>query len=159
MHLISSFIHLLTVCFAFGPHIRHLLPILHIQGSAVITVPPMHTPPLYQPTLCKTKTLDDVILKRVETLPTLPQVHLSSCSSSPIQASEERWTQVRWVGGCVYKSTVSLVDNGQTIKFFVFLHKIEWVCLVLRILNLDNHQHRMICWKVSEILTTIFVHD
>ena len=28
------------------------------------------------------------------------------------------------------------------------VHKIEWVCLVLRILNLDGHQNCMICLKV-----------
>ena len=32
---------------------------------------------------------------------------------------------------CVIK--VVIVDNGQSIRFFVFLHKVEWVCMVLRV--------------------------
>ena len=36
---------------------------------------------------------------------------------------------------------VVIVDNGQSIRLFIFLHKIEWVCMVLRILNLDGCQN------------------
>ena len=42
--------------------------------------------------------------------------------------------------------------------FFVFFHKIEWVCMVLRILNLEGHQNYMIISKVTTIFTTFFVH-
>ena len=58
---------------------------------------------------------------------------------------------------CVCLSVI--VDNGQSIRFFVFLQKIECVDMVLRILNLEGHQHGMIDSKVMTILTTFFVHD
>ena len=34
---------------------------------------------------------------------------------------------------CVSFIKVVIVDNGQSIKFFVFLYKIEWIGMVLRI--------------------------
>ena len=41
---------------------------------------------------------------------------------------------------CVSFIKVVIVNNGQSIRFFVFLYKIEWVGIVLRILNLEGHQ-------------------
>ena len=41
----------------------------------------------------------------------------------------------------------------------VFFHKIEWVGMVLRILNLEGNQNSMIDLKVTTILTMFFVHD
>ena len=41
----------------------------------------------------------------------------------------------------LYVIKVVIVDNGQSIRLFIFLHKIEWVCMVLRILNLDGRQN------------------
>ena len=43
------------------------------------------------------------------------------------------------------------------VSVFVFFHKIEWVCMVLRILNLEGHQNCMIGSKVTTILATFFV--
>ena len=44
---------------------------------------------------------------------------------------------------------VVIVDNRPKLRFFVFLHKIEWVNMVLRILNLEGHQNCMIGSKVT----------
>ena len=51
---------------------------------------------------------------------------------------------------------VVIVDNGQSIGLLVFLYEIEWVVMVLRILNLDRHQNYMICLKVSDKGKVIF---
>ena len=52
-----------------------------------------------------------------------------------------------------------VVDKGQSIRVFVFLHKRKWVCVVLRIPNLEGHQNCMIGSKLTTIFTTFFVHD
>ena len=52
---------------------------------------------------------------------------------------------------CVIK--VVIVDNGQSIIFFVLLHKKERKNLVLIIQNLEEHQNYMIGSKVTTILT------
>ena len=49
---------------------------------------------------------------------------------------------------CLYVTKVVIVDNGQSIRFFVFLHKLEWVGMVLRILNLEGHK---IAWSVQKL--------
>ena len=54
---------------------------------------------------------------------------------------------------------IVIVDNGQSIRFFVFLHKIEKLGMVIRILNLEGHQYCMIGSKVTTILTTFYVHE
>ena len=54
---------------------------------------------------------------------------------------------------------VAIVDKGLSIRFFVFLHKIEYVYMVLRILNLEGHQNCMIGSKYTMILTTFFFRD
>ena len=59
----------------------------------------------------------------------------------------------------VFVTKVVIFNNGQSIIFFVVLHKIEWVCFVLRILNLEEHQNCMINAKFTTVLTTVFVHD
>ena len=46
---------------------------------------------------------------------------------------------------CVIKAVI--VNNGQSIRFVVFLHKIEWIVMVLTILNLEGHQNYMIISK------------
>ena len=51
---------------------------------------------------------------------------------------------------------VVIVDNGQSIWLLVFLYEIEWVVMVLRILNLDGHQNCIICLKVSDKVKVIF---
>ena len=40
-------------------------------------------------------------------------------------------------------------------EFLSFFHKIEWLCMVLRILNREGHQNSMIRSKVTTILTTL----
>ena len=59
---------------------------------------------------------------------------------------------------CMYVSMsfikVVIVNNAQSIMFFVFLNKIECFCLVLRILNIEGHQYCMIGLKITTILTT-----
>ena len=60
---------------------------------------------------------------------------------------------------CLSVIRVVIVDNGQSISFFVFCHKIELVNTILRILNLEGLQNCMICSKVTMILTTFLVHD
>ena len=45
---------------------------------------------------------------------------------------------------CLYVIKVEIVNNGQSIRFFVLLHKIEWVCMVLKILNLEENKNYMI---------------
>ena len=47
---------------------------------------------------------------------------------------------------CVSVTKVVIVNNGHTVRVFVFSssHKIEWVGMVLRILNLEGHQSCMI---------------
>ena len=54
---------------------------------------------------------------------------------------------------CMYGTKVLIVNNGQNISFFVFLHIIEWVGMVLRIINLERHTNCMIRLKVTTILT------
>ena len=56
----------------------------------------------------------------------------------------------------MYVTEIVIVDNGQSLRFFVFLHKIEWVSMVLRILNLEGHQNCMIGSKVIAILMPFF---
>ena len=51
------------------------------------------------------------------------------------------------------------VNNGQNIRCLVFLHNIEWVGIVLRILNIKGYQNCIIGSKVTMILTTYFVND
>ena len=48
------------------------------------------------------------------------------------------------------------VNYGQTIGVFVFFHETEWVCNVLRILNLEGQQNCMIGLKVTAILPPFF---
>ena len=60
---------------------------------------------------------------------------------------------------CLSVIKVVIVDNGQSIRFFVFLNEIDWVCMVLMILNLEGHQNCRIGSKVTSILTMFFVHD
>ena len=57
---------------------------------------------------------------------------------------------------CMCVTKVVIVDYGQ---MFFFFHKIEWVCMVLRILNLEGRQNVMIDSKVTTILTMFFVHN
>ena len=45
------------------------------------------------------------------------------------------------------------------VRALIFFHKIEWVCMVLRILNLKGHPNCMICLKATKILTMFCVHD
>ena len=59
----------------------------------------------------------------------------------------------------LYVTPVVIVDNGQSIKVFVFLHNVEHVCMDLWILNLEGHKNCMIDSKVTTILTTFFVND
>ena len=60
---------------------------------------------------------------------------------------------------CVSVIKIVIVDNGQSIRFFVFLHQTEWAGMVLRILNLEEHQNCMIGSKVTTVLTTFFLPD
>ena len=55
---------------------------------------------------------------------------------------------------CLYVTKVVVFDNDQSIKCFFFLHKIEWVCVVLMILNLEQHEKYMIGSKGTMIITT-----
>ena len=48
---------------------------------------------------------------------------------------------------------VVIVNTGRSIRFFVFLHKIEWLGMVLRILNLEGHHNSIIDSKVTATLT------
>ena len=50
---------------------------------------------------------------------------------------------------CLYVTKIEIIDNGQSIRFFVFLHNIEWLDMALRILNLEGYQNCMICLKVT----------
>ena len=60
---------------------------------------------------------------------------------------------VEWQCPFVYVSVtkVVIVDNVHMVIFerVFFLHKIEWVCLVLRILNLEGHPNCMIGQKLQ----------
>ena len=47
-------------------------------------------------------------------------------------------------------------NYGQTVRYFVFFHKTEWVSKVLRILNLEEQQNCMIGSKVTAILSLFF---
>ena len=38
-----------------------------------------------------------------------------------------------------------MVNNGQSIRFFVFIHKMVWLCMVVGNLFLEEHQNCMIC--------------
>ena len=53
---------------------------------------------------------------------------------------------------CVIKAVI--VNNSQSIRFVVFLQTIEWIGMVVRILNLKGHKHCMIDLKVTTILMT-----
>ena len=57
-----------------------------------------------------------------------------------------------YVGMCLKLS----VNYSQTVRVFVFFHKIQWVDMVLRILNLEGQQNCMIASKVTTILSPIF---
>ena len=57
---------------------------------------------------------------------------------------------------CLSVIKVVIVDKGQSIRFFVFLHKIEWLGVVLRILNLEGYQNCINGSKVRTIFTTFF---
>ncbi len=48
------------------------------------------------------------------------------------------------------------VNYGQTIGVFVYFHETEWVCIFLRILNLEGQQNCMIGLKVTAILPQFF---
>ena len=68
------------------------------------------------------------------------------------QATSDTWHIVALsvdMYGCLCMSVIKvvIVNNDQSIRCFVFLHKIEWVSMVLRILNLESHQNCMICLK------------
>ena len=53
-----------------------------------------------------------------------------------------------------------IADYGQIVRFFFFFkYKIEWVNMVLRILNLEGHDYCMIGSNVAKSLTMFFVHD
>ena len=54
---------------------------------------------------------------------------------------------------------IIIVDTGQSIRFSVFLRKIEWIGMVLGILNLDGNQNCMIGSKVRTVVTTFIVND
>ena len=57
---------------------------------------------------------------------------------------------------CMCVIILVIVDNGQSIMFLVFHHKIEWVGMIL---YLKGHQNCMTGSKVTTIVTTFFVHD
>ena len=59
---------------------------------------------------------------------------------------------------CMSVIKVVIVDKSQSIRIIVILFKIEWVCMVLRISNLEEHQNCIICSKIMTSLTTLFVH-
>ena len=48
---------------------------------------------------------------------------------------------------------VAIVNDGRSIWFFVFLHQIDWVDMVLIILNLEGLQNCMTCSKIKTCLT------
>ena len=48
------------------------------------------------------------------------------------------------------------VNYGQTVGVFVFFHKTEWFCMVLRILNLEEQLNCIIGSKVTAILPPFF---
>ena len=56
-------------------------------------------------------------------------------------------------------SRYGCIDYGQIVRVFVFFHKIEWACMILRILNLEGKKNCMIGSKVITILGTFFGHD
>ena len=58
---------------------------------------------------------------------------------------------------CLSVIKVVIVDYGQTVRVFVFFHNIECVIMVLRILNLEEHQNCMIGSKVTTILPMFFI--
>ena len=60
---------------------------------------------------------------------------------------------------CLYVTKVLIFNTIQSIFYFVFLHKIELVAMVLMILNLDGHHNFMIGSKATTTLRTFFVHD
>ena len=45
---------------------------------------------------------------------------------------------------CMSVTKVVIVNNGRSTRFFVFLHKIEWVGMVLSLLNPEGHRNCMI---------------
>ena len=48
------------------------------------------------------------------------------------------------------------VNYGQLVRVFVFFHKTDWVHMVLRILNIEGQQKRMMGSKVKIILPMFF---
>ena len=52
---------------------------------------------------------------------------------------------------CLSVIKVEIVDYGQTVRVFVFFHKLELLFMVLRILNLEGHQNSLIGSKVITI--------
>ena len=48
------------------------------------------------------------------------------------------------------------VNRGLPVRLFDFCHKIEWVHMVLRILNLEGRQNCMIGLKGITILSPVF---
>ena len=59
----------------------------------------------------------------------------------------------------MFVTKVVIVDNGQSIRVFFLSSEIEWVNMVLRILNIKGYLNYMIGSKVTMILTMFFVHD
>ena len=58
---------------------------------------------------------------------------------------------------CVSTVTIYLSIMAKVSGFFVFLYKIEWIGLALRMLNLEGHPNCMTVTKVMTILTMFFV--
>ena len=52
---------------------------------------------------------------------------------------------------CMRVTKVVIVNNGKSIRFFFFLHEIEWVSMVLRILNLEVPKRVEKCKKKKRI--------
>ena len=53
---------------------------------------------------------------------------------------------------CLSVIKVVIVDNGQSIRFSVFLHKIKGVYMVVMTLNLEEQKNGMMGSKVTAIL-------
>ena len=60
---------------------------------------------------------------------------------------------------CLLVCKVVIVNYGQTVRVFIFYHKIEWAALVLRILNLKGHQNNIIGSKSYNDYIDVFVHN
>ena len=54
---------------------------------------------------------------------------------------------------------IVIVDNGKSMRFFVFLYRVVWAPMVLRIPNLEGHQNCIIGLKITTILTMFLVHN